>query len=99
MERHNFEIAASAYIDSGVFAVSGRTCAVLSKVLEDKKFIDKYLDEYVISYPSQMIGPLTVDDDNFITRWCVASGYGVRIQYAPEAVVETVSASFLTIFL
>ena len=86
LERHNFEIAASNHIDGGVFVISGRTSAHRTAILQDSDFIHGFQNEYFFF---GLVGPLNVDDDNFITRWMVNHGWKIRIQYSEGARIET----------
>lgn len=84
LERHNFEIRATNAIDGGVFVVSGRTSLHRAHILSDPEFLDSFLNEKVLGY-----GPILADDDNHITRWNVRHGWDIKIQYGPDAVIET----------
>lgn len=86
LERHNFEIRSSNAVDGGVFVVSGRTSLVRTSILQDPSFIHGYLNDYFLF---GRVGPLAVDDDNFLTRWCIAHGWRVKIQYRPETLITT----------
>ncbi|EFX02320.1 capsule polysaccharide synthase [Grosmannia clavigera kw1407] len=90
LERHNFEIRSTNAVDGGVFVVSGRTCLVRSEVVVGTDFVEKYTNDYCFF---GLIGPLGADDDNFLTRWCVAHGWKIRIQYCPETLVTTTLGS------
>ncbi|KAK4444748.1 N-acetylglucosaminyltransferase [Podospora aff. communis PSN243] len=85
--RHNFEIRASNAIDGGVFVVSARTCALRAEIMQDPAFIAAYTHE---TFFFGLVGPLNCSDDNFSTRWCVAHGWGIKIQYTPDCEIETV---------
>ncbi|KAK6827585.1 capsule polysaccharide synthase Cps1 [Apiospora arundinis] len=83
LERHNFEITASSALDGDVFIISGRTCGIRTRILADKEFRRGYGDERISSplFPFMpAIGPLIADDDNYILRWCVDHGIGVKFQ-------------------
>ncbi|KAK9793514.1 putative Glycosyltransferase 2-like domain-containing protein [Seiridium cardinale] len=82
LERHNFEIMATTTIDGGIFAVSGRTCAIRSNILHDPEFRHRYLHE-TIGFLSFVSGELGADDDNFTTRYMLEKGWGVKIQSFP----------------
>ncbi|KAH6661057.1 nucleotide-diphospho-sugar transferase [Truncatella angustata] len=84
LERHNFEIAASSWIDGGVFTVSGRTYAVRSEILKNPEFRERYLHEMFLRW-----GPIMPDDDNFLTRFIYEKEREIRIQFEPESLVET----------
>ncbi|CAK7271441.1 hypothetical protein SEPCBS57363_004619 [Sporothrix epigloea] len=86
LERHNFEIRSSNAVDGGVFVVSGRTSLLRSSIMQDPAFVHGFLNDFILF---GLIGPLAVDDDNFITRWCIAHGWRVKIQYRDETLITT----------
>ncbi|OAA55050.1 capsule polysaccharide synthase [Niveomyces insectorum RCEF 264] len=86
LERHNFEIRASNAVDGGVFVVSGRTSLLRTEIVADPAFCAGYLNDHIFF---GRVGPLSVDDDNFVTRWCVAHGWKIKIQYRPETLITT----------
>lgn len=86
LERHNFDCAATSHIDGGVFVISGRTSAHRTEILRAPEFIYGFLHEYCFF---GLVGPLHVDDDNFITRWMVKHGWKIAFQHAPGACMET----------
>ncbi|CAK7212261.1 hypothetical protein SBRCBS47491_001403 [Sporothrix bragantina] len=86
LERHNFEIRSSNTVDGGVFVVSGRTSLLRSCIIKDPSFVHNFLNDYFFF---GRVGPLVVDDDNFITRWCIAHGWRVKIQYRDETLITT----------
>ncbi|KAK1909201.1 hypothetical protein P3342_011280 [Pyrenophora teres f. teres] len=47
LSRHNFEIIASFLGDGGIFCVSGRSNLVRTNIVQDKRFQEKFLEEYV----------------------------------------------------
>lgn len=85
LERHNFEIRSSNVVDGSVFVVSGRTSLVLAHIFCGSEFQTEYLGEYFCG----RIGPLGVDDDNFLTRWVFSHGWTVKVQYRDECRIET----------
>ncbi|KAF2462294.1 nucleotide-diphospho-sugar transferase [Lineolata rhizophorae] len=85
LSRHNFQILATNYIDGGVFVVSGRCAAFRTNILADPSFMFRYLNEWFLG-----VGPLNVDEDNFITRWLVTNNWNIAIQSGPHATMETV---------
>ena len=91
LERHNFEIAATNYLDGGVFCISGRTAAYRSSILKDPNFVQGFRNEYTFF---GLVGPLNSDDDNFITRWCVNHGWRIKIQYSEESMIETTLGTY-----
>lgn len=84
--RHNFQIRSEPYLDGGVFVVSGRTYALRTSILRSERFRRGYTDEH---YLFGLRGPINVDEDNYITRWMLRSGWGIRIQYTPDAEILT----------
>ncbi|CAG5179094.1 uncharacterized protein ALTATR162_LOCUS9030 [Alternaria atra] len=48
LQRHNYEIRTSNAADGGVFTVSGRTLLILTGIVQDDHFEDKFLNEYVL---------------------------------------------------
>ncbi|MCJ1466884.1 hypothetical protein MMC07_005506 [Pseudocyphellaria aurata] len=91
LERNNFEAAAMNHMDGGVPVVSGRTSAHRTSILQDPDFIHGFLNESIFF---GLVGPLSVDDDNFITRWMVNHGWKIRIQYSDGARMETVLGKY-----
>ena len=84
LERRNFEISATTHIDGGISCLSGRTAAYRSRILQDQAFMAGFTNEYWWSKYQ-----LNADDDNFITRWLVAHGWAIHIQYSKEAELRT----------
>lgn len=84
--RHNFEIRASNTVDGGVFVVSARTCALRTEIIQDPAFLAGYTREMFFF---GLLGPLNASDDNFVTRWVVQRGWGIKIQYTADAEIET----------
>ncbi|PLN86447.1 nucleotide-diphospho-sugar transferase [Aspergillus taichungensis] len=93
LERHNFEIRATNAIDGGVFVVSGRTSAHRTKIIKSFAFLTGFTNE---RFFFNQFGPLNADDDNYITRWNVSHGYKVKIQYCPDALIETTLGTYPT---
>ncbi|KAK0631257.1 nucleotide-diphospho-sugar transferase [Immersiella caudata] len=85
--RHNFEIRATNTIDGGVFVVSARTCGLRASIMQDPAFLHAYTHDTCLF---GLVGPLNCSDDNFNTRWCVAHGWRIKIQYTPDSEIETV---------
>ncbi|KAL6712674.1 hypothetical protein ACN47E_000551 [Coniothyrium glycines] len=90
--RHNFEIRSSNAADGGVFCVSGRSSLIRSKIINNDGFKHAFLNEYVLRlgecFPGW--GPVTADDDNFITRWVINNGWKIKIQSSKQATMTTV---------
>jgi hypothetical protein len=45
IERCNFEIAATLYIDGGISCLSGRTAAIRASILQKNDFVERYINE------------------------------------------------------
>ncbi|KAH8816920.1 nucleotide-diphospho-sugar transferase [Xylogone sp. PMI_703] len=86
LERHNFECTASSNIDGGVFVISGRTALMRTQIIQDPEYQKAFTSE---TWLFGMIGPLKVDDDNFITRWMVNNGWKTVFHNDPDAMIET----------
>jgi cellulose synthase/poly-beta-1,6-N-acetylglucosamine synthase-like glycosyltransferase len=86
LERHNFEILATNFIDGGVFVVSGRTLILRNRIVQDPEFLAKFLNE---RFFFNLFGPLNADDDNFITRWIVKKDFRIVIQQGSKCTIET----------
>ncbi|KAE9384859.1 hypothetical protein BT96DRAFT_1026770 [Gymnopus androsaceus JB14] len=86
LERANFDTVATSNVDGGVAVISGRTVAMRTRIVQDPAFRDSFLNERFFfgwyNLPN-------ADDDNFITRWMVTKGYGIRFQYCEEATITT----------
>ncbi|KAI9733823.1 MAG: hypothetical protein M1818_007090 [Claussenomyces sp. TS43310] len=91
IERHNFEYTASNRIDGGVRVISGRTCLLRTSIVQDPAFQHGFLNE---TWFFGLVGPLNVDDDNFITRFSVNRGHKIIFHNAPEACMETTLGTF-----
>jgi cellulose synthase/poly-beta-1,6-N-acetylglucosamine synthase-like glycosyltransferase len=83
IERRNFEISATHYMDGGTSCMSGRTCAFRTEILQDPDFLSRFTTE---EWRGRL---LKADDDNFITRWLVAKGWKTWVQYNRECDIET----------
>lgn len=83
IERRNFEISATHFMDGGTSCMSGRTCAFRTEILQDPLFLDGFCKERWGSYH------LNADDDNFVTRWIVSHKWKTWIQYNDECMIET----------
>ena len=92
--RHNFEARATDSADGAVFCVSGRTFMVLSKVMKDPAFQEKFLNEYITwNFFGKKIaswGPVVADDDLFLMRWVIQNGWKIKFQSTKEATITTV---------
>jgi cellulose synthase/poly-beta-1,6-N-acetylglucosamine synthase-like glycosyltransferase len=86
LERHNFECTASHNIDGGVFVISGRTALFRTSVIQDLSFAKAFMNEYWLW---GKIGPMNVDDDNFICRWMVTHRHGIVFHNSPDALMAT----------
>lgn len=91
LERHNFEIRATNTVDGGVFVISGRTSLHRTEILQNKEFLRGFKNEMFFF---GLCGPLNPDDDNYITRFEVRQGWKIKIQYGPDAVIETTLGTY-----
>ena len=82
--RHNFEHTSSNAIDGGVLVISGRTSLYRTHIIQDKDFLDGYLNERCFF---GLVGPLAADDDNFLTRALVKKGYKIKFQNTADATI------------
>ena len=95
LERHNFELAATNAVDGGVFVVSGRTSLIRTIIVQDPAFMEGLTNEMFFF---GKFGPLNADDDNFITRWLVANGWKIKVQFCKDATVETTLGTYPKFF-
>lgn len=86
LERHNFEITATNYVDGGAFVVSGRTSLHCTSIIQEPRFLRAFQNEYCLF---GLVGPINPDDDNFVTRWNVTNGFKVAFQNSEDATIET----------
>jgi hypothetical protein len=94
--RHNFEIRATNAADGGVFCVSGRSSLIRSSIVNTPAFKHAFLNEYILRFSPNFPGwgPVNADDDNFLTRWVINSGWDVKIQSTEEATITTVIGKY-----
>jgi cellulose synthase/poly-beta-1,6-N-acetylglucosamine synthase-like glycosyltransferase len=94
--RHNFEIRATNAADGGVFCVSGRSSLIRTEIVANENFKNLFLNEYVLRLGDRFPGwgPVTADDDNFITRWVINHGWDVKIQSSKEATMTTTLGTY-----
>ncbi|KAH8799643.1 glycosyltransferase family 2 protein [Xylogone sp. PMI_703] len=83
IERRNFEISATHWIDGGTSCMSGRTHALRALIVKNPPFQSGFLEERWGKRP------LYADDDNFVTRWLTEYGWKTWIQYDPGCEIET----------
>jgi hypothetical protein len=83
-------LRANNYWDGGVFVISGRAACFRAEILTSPDFIEALLSEY-FAYPifGNLVGPLHADDDNFITRWLIDKGWGIKFQYTEHSWIVT----------
>jgi cellulose synthase/poly-beta-1,6-N-acetylglucosamine synthase-like glycosyltransferase len=83
IQRRNFEISATSYIDGKISCLSGRLAAIRTEILRSDQFMTGYVTE------KWRGNPLNADDDNFVTRLLFAKGWAIRIQMCKEAEILT----------
>ncbi|KFZ01081.1 hypothetical protein V500_00890 [Pseudogymnoascus sp. VKM F-4518 (FW-2643)] len=86
LERSNFELTATSNIDGGVSTISGRTVLMRTDMVKNPNFAHEYLNE---TWLFGMRGPLLVDDDKFLTRWCWSQGWKTVFYNHEEALMHT----------
>lgn len=94
--RHNFEICATNAADGGVFCVSGRSSLIRTSIVNNDTFKQSFLNEFVLRFGEHFPGwgPVTADDDNFITRYVINHSRDIKIQYSEEATMTTVLGKY-----
>jgi len=83
IERRNFEISATHWIDGGTSCMSGRTHAVRTEILNSPTFLSEFQEE---RWGDHL---LNADDDNFVTRWLYTNRWKTWVQYNQDCEVET----------
>jgi cellulose synthase/poly-beta-1,6-N-acetylglucosamine synthase-like glycosyltransferase len=83
IERRNFEISATHWIDGGTSCMSGRTHAVRTEIINSRAFLSAFQEE---RWGEHL---LNADDDNFVTRWLFANRWKTWVQYNQYCEVET----------
>jgi cellulose synthase/poly-beta-1,6-N-acetylglucosamine synthase-like glycosyltransferase len=86
LERHNFECTATCNLDEGVFVISGRCCLMRADISQAPAFTHAFLNEMWFYGTT---GPLAVDDDNFVVRWCLSHGWKTIFYNHPKALLHT----------
>lgn len=86
LERSNFDLTATSNIDGGVSTISGRTVLMRSDMVKNPKFAHAYLNE---TWLFGTCGPLLVDNDKFVTRWCWSQGWKTVFYNHEEALMRT----------
>lgn len=83
LERGHFDCAATTYMDGGTLCISGRTAAYHTKILQARAFLETFCTETWAG------NRLSVDDDNYSTRWVISQGWKTYLQYYEKALVLT----------
>jgi cellulose synthase/poly-beta-1,6-N-acetylglucosamine synthase-like glycosyltransferase len=75
-----------------LFCVSGRTSLIRTAIVKNKDFEHAFTNEYILRFGDRFPGwgPVTADDDNFMTRWVVNHGWDIKIQSTKEATMTTI---------
>ena len=72
LDRHSYEIRASNAGDGAVFAISGRTLAILTAIAKDLKFRAEFVEEYVLTWVSEWL--------SYLKSWHISpAGYLLKI--------------------
>jgi hypothetical protein len=66
--------------------ISGRTALYRTSIIQSPAFQKAFMNEYWLF---GRIGPLNVDDDNFVCRWMVTHRHGIVFHNSPGALVVT----------
>lgn len=85
LERHNFDCRAQNAVSGEAFVISGRTNVIRTAIIQDPLFRIRYVNE---RFFLGKLGPLAVDDDNFIVRWILKHGGGIKFQYDDDARID-----------
>lgn len=84
--RRHYEYCGTYGIDRGVSTLSGRFGAFRTDIYASKDFLKASLNECVCF---GLVGPMTVDDDKFHTRWLVEHDWDIKLQASPETMMTT----------
>ena len=76
LKRWEWEVGATSNIDGGLACLSGRTSAILTRIVQNSAFVDAFANEKWFG----TIDLLAADDDNFVTRWLANRGWKMSIQ-------------------
>ena len=94
--RHNMCATSSSAADGGVFCVSGRSSFIRTEIVNNSNFTQAFLNEFVLRICDRFPGwgPVTADDDNFLTRWVINHGWDIKFQYWEEATMTTILGTY-----
>lgn len=69
---------------------------IRTEIVKNVLFADAFLNENVLRFGDNFPGwgPVTADDDNFLTRWVINHGWDVRIQSSREATMSTTLGAY-----
>lgn len=98
VQRHNFESRAQNTIKGEVFAIAGRANVVRTAIIQDPNFRIGYMFTNERFFLNKY-GPLAADDDNFIVRWVLKQGGGIRWQHDNDARIDIVSIGEFPFFV
>jgi hypothetical protein len=87
--RNHMQDRATNTVDGGLSCLTGRFGVYRSSIWKDTAFLRACLNEYISFFGLYKVGPLTVDDDKFHTRWLVNHGWNIRVQGGPETTLLT----------
>jgi hypothetical protein len=65
---------------------------IRTAIVKNKDFEHAFTNEYILRFGDRFPGwgPVTADDDNFMTRWVVNHGWDIKIQSTKEATMTTI---------
>lgn len=71
--------------------MSGRSSLIRTDIVKNTSFEHEFLNEYILRFGEFFPGwgPVTADDDNFITRWMINHGWQIKIQSSKDATMKT----------
>jgi hypothetical protein len=87
--RNHMQDRATNTVDGGLSCLTGGFGVYRSSIWKDPVFLSAYLNEYISFFGLYKVGPLTVDDDKFHTRWLVNHGWKIKVQGGPETTLLT----------
>lgn len=85
IERQNFEFRSQNAISGEVFVIPGSNSLIRTAIIQDPLFRAGFVNERFLL---GKLGPLAADDDNFIVRWVLKLGGGIKFQWDDDARVD-----------
>lgn len=90
--RHNFEIRSMNCADGGVFCISARSNLIRTEIVQNLEFAHEFTHEYILPLGTWFkgFGPLSTDDDNFVTRYVINKGWDIKVQCGEDTTITTI---------